>query len=146
LIPKVGFGSQMRFKGSILAQANPGPGTYETGGRRGGLMYTARGRHNASLNRGRSQPGPGAYNPSDHTVYEAAPKCGFGTSTRTSDGSFRQNLASPGPGAYELQNFKATGSEAPKFSATSRRHVHDLNSYVTPGPGSYNSHVTSFGY
>jgi hypothetical protein len=148
LIPKVGFGSQMRFKGGIIAQANPGPGAYETCGRlgQGAKMYTATGRHSAALHRGRSLPGPGAYDPSAHSVYEAAPKCGFGTSTRSDGSEARRSLASPGPGAYELQNFRATGTEAPQFSAVSRRQIHDLNTYLTPGPGSYNSHITSFGY
>jgi len=44
-----------------------------------------------------------------------------------------------------MQNFKSMGKDSKKFSATSRRRVHDLSSYVTPGPGTYNAHATSFG-
>jgi hypothetical protein len=144
--PKVGFGSDRRFKDNSTPQANPGPGAYETH-KDGhvGPMFTAQGRHTAAF-RARSLPGPGAYTPTVNSVYEQAPKCGFGTATRVSDGVSRNTYSNPGPGAYELQNFRATGSEAPKFSAVSRRHRHDLDSYITPGPGSYNSHVTSFGY
>eukprot|EP00927_Polykrikos_kofoidii_P057244 TRINITY_DN51364_c0_g1_i1.p1 TRINITY_DN51364_c0_g1~~TRINITY_DN51364_c0_g1_i1.p1 ORF type:complete len:461 (-),score=80.46 TRINITY_DN51364_c0_g1_i1:61-1386(-) len=145
---KVGFGTAVRGRGSLVAQANPGPGAYEqkSGIGNGGKMFTAGGRHPTSYMRARSLPGPGAYNPSQGATLQSPPKCGFGTSTRDDVGGRARNLAMPGPGAYELQNFKSVGADAPKFSATSRRKMHDLNSYVTPGPGTYNSHVTSFGY
>lgn len=144
---KVGFGSSIRGKGSLIGQANPGPGAYEARTCLGtGHMYTARGRMTTSYLRARSQPGPGAYNPSTLTVHSQAPKCGFGTSSRDDVGAKARSLVAPGPGAYELQNFRSVGGDAPKYSATSRRRLHDLSSYVTPGPGSYNAHVTSFGY
>uniref|UniRef100_A0A7S1RFE8 Uncharacterized protein n=1 Tax=Alexandrium catenella TaxID=2925 RepID=A0A7S1RFE8_ALECA len=141
---KVGFGSSNR-KG-LVSSHNPGPGAYEA--RPGGSspMFTAGGRHPTNINRSRSQPGPGAYTPNSGQVFNATPKCGFGTSTRTDHAARSRNSTMPGPGTYEMQNFRSTGSDAPKYSATSRRRVHDLDSYVTPGPGSYNSHVTSFGY
>jgi len=143
---KVGFGSSSRSKvGS--AQANPGPGAYEARSSLGqGQMFTAGGRRPTNITRSRSQPGPGAYNPMTGQIYNAPPKCGFGTSTRTDHAAQSRNSCMPGPGTYEMQSFRSTGSDAPKYSATSRRRVHDLNSYVTPGPGSYNAHVTSFGY
>jgi hypothetical protein len=143
---KVGFGTSVRGKINGAAQANPGPGAYESKSTvGGGLMFTARGRHPTSYMRSRSMPGPGAYTPALGAAYQTSPKCGFGTSTR---GDFVGGAArgQPGPGTYEMQNFKCMGKDSKKFSATSRRRMHDLNSYVTPGPGTYNAHVTSFGH
>uniref|UniRef100_A0A7S4PSW3 Uncharacterized protein n=1 Tax=Alexandrium monilatum TaxID=311494 RepID=A0A7S4PSW3_9DINO len=143
---KVGFGSGGRSKIGAPHQ-NPGPGAYEARSTVGqGKMFTAGGRHPTNIGRSRSQPGPGAYSPSIGQVYNAVPKCGFGTSTRTDHAARNRNACMPGPGTYEMQNFATLGTDAPKYSTTSRRRVHDLNSYVTPGPGSYNAHVTSFGY
>lgn len=144
---KVGFGTSIRGKSNPAAQANPGPGAYESKSTLGGgLMFTARGRHPTSYMRSRSMPGPGAYTPSITGVYQSSPKCGFGTSTRGEFGTKSRMAGQPGPGAYELQNFKCIGKDSVKYSATSRRRMHDLNSYVTPGPGTYNAHVTSFGF
>jgi len=140
---KVGFGTSIRAKPGG-SQANPGPGAYEcrsTVG--GGVMFTARGRHVQTYMRSRSLPGPGAYSPTTNGAYQTSPKCGFGTSVR---GDFTNgDRGKPGPGTYDMQNFKTVGKDTPKYSATSRRKMHDLNSYVTPGPGTYNAHVTSFG-
>lgn len=144
---KVGFGTAVRGKGALVAQANPGPGAYEYRSCMGqGQMFTAGGRHPTSYMRARSLPGPGAYNPMTQGVFSSPPKAGFGTSTRDDIGTKTRNLVMPGPGTYELQNFKGVGTDSAKFSATSRRRLHDLNSYVTPGPGAYNAHCTSFGY
>lgn len=144
---KVGFGTSIRGKSNPAAQANPGPGAYESKSGVGqGLMFTARGRHPTSYMRSRSMPGPGAYSPTVTGVYQSSPKCGFGTSTRGEFGVKSRMGAQPGPGAYELQNFKCIGKDSVKYSATSRRRMHDLNSYVTPGPGTYNAHATSFGF
>jgi len=140
---KVGFGTSIRNKGAASSQANPGPGAYEnrsTVG--GGMMFTARGRHPQSYMRSRSLPGPGAYSPLPG-AYQTSPKCGFGTSTRGDFGG--GSRGQPGPGTYDMQNWKCVGKDSAKFSATSRRRMHDLNSYVTPGPGTYNAHATSFG-
>merc|ERR1719171_1811985 len=100
-------------------------------------MFTARGRLPTQYQRSRSLPGPGAYNPSTISVFETSQKCGFGTSTREDMGlkALRSNM--PGPGTYELQNQMSIGRDANKYSITSRRRVHDLNSYCTPGPGAY---------
>jgi hypothetical protein len=134
-------------RGPKLPEANPGPGSYELKSTVGqGLMFTARGRHPVPFTRSRSLPGPGAYNPSASSVLMQAPKCGFGTSTRTDIAGSARNLVMPGPGTYNMQQVKALGRDAPKYSATSRRRVHDLNSYITPGPGTYNSNLTCFGY
>mmetsp|Transcript_55482 Transcript_55482/g.102636 ORF Transcript_55482/g.102636 Transcript_55482/m.102636 type:complete len:120 (+) Transcript_55482:254-613(+) len=109
-------------------------------------MFTARGRQPTSYMKARSQPGPGAYSPKDHYVISGTPKCGFGTSTREELASRVSRLASlPGPGAYELHTFKTIGKDSLKFSATSRRRMHDISSYTSPGPGAYNAHVTQFG-
>mmetsp|Transcript_69256 Transcript_69256/g.149420 ORF Transcript_69256/g.149420 Transcript_69256/m.149420 type:complete len:380 (-) Transcript_69256:191-1330(-) len=139
--PKVGFGSGPRSKDSLAAQERPGPGAYEFRTSLGqGRAFTAGRRHKTSYERTRSQPGPGAYNP-NHSVFESSRKFGFGTGTRTS----MKNGDNPGPGTYEMQNVKGTGSDCPKYSCTSRRRVQDLSSYITPAPGSYNSHISSFG-
>merc|ERR1719217_858165 len=112
------------------------------------MMFTAKGKH-ASSYRERSVvgPGPGAYTPSMRCAYKEAPKCGFGTSSRDAEHArAARTQGNPGPGAYEMQYHAGIGRDAVKYSATSRRRVHDLNSYLTPGPGTYNAHVTSFGY
>lgn len=142
---KVGFGTSTRNNGQGASNVKPGPGAYEvrsTVG--GGLMFTARGRQPTSYMRSRSLPGPGAYAPTLNAAYQTAPKCGFGTSTRGDFGG-GGSRGQPGPGTYEMQNFKCVGKDSKKFSATSRRRIHDLSSYVTPGPGTYNAHATSFG-
>jgi len=142
---KVGFGTSVRNKAPPLSQQNPGPGAYEvrsTVG--GGLMFTACGRHPSTYMRSRSLPGPGAYTPVINGAYFSAPKVGFGTSTR-GDFTSPATRGQPGPGTYEMQNVKKLGIDSPKYSATSRRRTNDLDSYVTPGPGTYNAHATSFG-
>eukprot|EP00931_Biecheleriopsis_adriatica_P028966 TRINITY_DN1725_c0_g1_i3.p1 TRINITY_DN1725_c0_g1~~TRINITY_DN1725_c0_g1_i3.p1 ORF type:complete len:315 (+),score=50.04 TRINITY_DN1725_c0_g1_i3:112-1056(+) len=145
--PKVGFGGSGPARGPVHDEMGPGPGAYEMRSSLGkGLMFTARGRQPSSYMRSRSQPGPGAYDPKNNSVYMTSPKCGFGTSTRTDIAGAARSLVMPGPGTYEMQNAKALGKDGPKYSATSRRRVHDLNSYMTPGPGTYNAHTTSFGY
>jgi hypothetical protein len=142
---KVGFGTSVRGKMNSAAQANPGPGAYESKNNMGGgLMFTARGRHPTSYMRSRSMPGPGAYTPATQGVYNASPKCGFGTSIR-GDFTGGASRGMPGPGTYEMQNWQCMGRDSAKYSATSRRRMHDLNSYVTPGPGTYNAHGTAFG-
>jgi hypothetical protein len=144
--PKVGFGNSMRLKGaSAFAQSNPGPGAYEKRSTMGeGLTYTARGRLPTQYMQSKSLPGPGAYSPTELSLGASrAPSCGFGTSRRAGLTSGRE--IGPGPGSFDLQNFRSLGTESPKFSVTSRRRIQDIDSYLTPGPGSYNSQVTTFG-
>lgn len=90
-------------------------------------------------------PGPGAYDPHDRTEskFNAPAKVGFGTSTRE-DFSLKREAGKPGPGTYEMSNVKGVGKDAAKFSIRSRRKMHDLASYIEPGPGHYASHATSF--
>eukprot|EP00929_Paragymnodinium_shiwhaense_P010135 TRINITY_DN11463_c0_g1_i10.p2 TRINITY_DN11463_c0_g1~~TRINITY_DN11463_c0_g1_i10.p2 ORF type:complete len:152 (-),score=20.41 TRINITY_DN11463_c0_g1_i10:277-732(-) len=95
--------------------------------------------------RSKALPGPGAYVPRHERVLTSAYKATFGNSTREDAPTKHRNLSQPGPGAYNLQDYKKTGSEAPKFSAVPRRRIIDVQSYTTPGPGSYNTHMTSFG-
>lgn len=144
---KVGFGGISKGgRGPPVPEANPGPGAYEARTTMGqGKMFTATGRHPAYSGKSSGLPGPGAYNPSTSTVFQSPPKCGFGTSTRADIAGGLKSWAMPGPGTYDMQNMLSVGSSGPKYSATSRRRMHDLNSYITPGPGSYNSHVTMFG-
>merc|ERR1719499_1796306 len=91
-------------------------------------------------------PGPGAYDPSDRiqSKFNAPMKVGFGTNTREDSGRERAEAAKPGPGTYEMQNMRGVGSDGKKFSIKSRVRVHDLASYIEPGPGHYAAHATSF--
>jgi hypothetical protein len=147
---KVSFGGSNRPREiASPTGVNPGPGAYElrsTVG--GGLMFTARGRNVAQyLSRSRSMPGPGAYSPTTGSVFQTAPKCGFGTSSRDAENvRARRAMVNPGPGTYETDKFRAIGRDASKYSATSRHPRLNLDDYLTPGPGAYNAHVTSFGY
>lgn len=152
---RVGFGTSVR-QGLSSRIRSPGPGTYElhTCIGRGSPMFTATGKQPTSYLKKSSglcpSPGPGAYN--SGTGLDNGPKCGFGTSSRDAEirrmggmsgGEAGQN---PGPGAYDGQASMQLGACAPKFSITSRRRMHDLNSYMSPGPGAYNANITSFGY
>eukprot|EP00435_Cladocopium_sp_Y103_P061300 s825_g23.t1 len=144
--PKVSFTGGNSGRGLPLPENAPGPGAYEQRSSLGkSKMFTARGRALNSSARSRSQPGPGAYDPKVNAVLMGIPRCGFGTATRQ-DITGGSSLFGPGPGAYDLQNAMSLGKNGPKYSATSRRRVHDLDSYVTPGPGTYNAHTTSFVY
>lgn len=142
--PKIGFGSSMRLQGAIIAQSNPGPGAYEARSCLGeSQCFTAKGRHPTHYVAQKALPGPGAYTPVTTISMKHGPRAGFGTSRRDDIAPLR--TLGPGPGSYELQNYKNVGMDAPKTSMTSRRRVHDINSYLTPGPGSYNNHHTCFG-
>eukprot|EP00434_Breviolum_minutum_P027811 symbB.v1.2.024597.t1/scaffold2341.1/size81865/5 len=145
--PKVSFTGANAGRGLPLPENAPGPGAYEQRSSLGkSKMFTARGRALNSSTRSRSQPGPGAYDPKVNSVLMGIPRCGFGTATRQDITGGGSTLFGPGPGAYDLQNAMSLGKNGPKYSATSRRRVHDLDSYVTPGPGTYNAHTTSFVY
>jgi len=143
--PRTSFGGGSR--GSLATKGDaPGPGAYEAkSSMADSKMFTAGGRHYGSSVRSRMQPGPGAYDPSDRTEtkFNAPPKVGFGTSTRE-DFSLKREAGKPGPGTYEMAKAKGIGTDAAKFSIRSRRRMHDLASYIEPGPGHYASHGTSF--
>jgi hypothetical protein len=149
------FGAATR--GNLVTQNNPGPGSYDDRSKalgRGAPMLTMRSRPPAaSLTRSGSCPGPGAYQPeAAHTSVRSmrnAPRPTFGSSTRADGATSRKNLEQPGPGAYDMQSFKRTGTDVrgnPKIEMSERRPVINLESYVTPGPGSYNSQMSSFGF
>ncbi|CAE7666637.1 Pum2 [Symbiodinium pilosum] len=145
--PKVSFAGANAGRGPPLPENAPGPGAYEQRSNLGkSKMFTARGRQASSYMRSRSQPGPGAYDPKVGAVLMGIPKCGFGTSIRNDITGAARSLMLPGPGAYDMQSAMSVGKNGPKYSAASRRRVHDLDSYVTPGPGTYNAHTTSFVY
>jgi len=145
--PKVSFAGANAGRGPPLPENAPGPGAYEQRSTLGkSKMFTARGRQASSYMRSRSQPGPGAYDPKLGAVLMGIPKCGFGTSIRNDITGAARSLMLPGPGAYDMQSAMSVGKNGPKYSAASRRRVHDLDSYVTPGPGTYNAHTTSFVY
>lgn len=151
---KIGFGTSVRVPMGASVIMVPGPGAYEFKSSMGsGVMYTAQGKTASSyLQKQQDVPGPGAYTPGwryNSSIKEPT-KPGFGTSSR--DAPFERSMknpAAPGPGTYEMQNFKGLGREGIKYSAQARRRggVADTNEIVgNPGPGTYNSHVTSFGY
>jgi len=140
-----GFGTALRpGMGEGGSRLGPGPGTYEmhqlVG--RGGPMSTMRGRRGFGR-RSLSSPGPGAYN--TRSMLERGPKAGFGTSTRADETKrLEKKSGGPGPGAYDLNLYRAFGQDVPKFSISSRRVNVDLNAIMTPGPGQYNAEDSSF--
>ncbi|CAD7955815.1 unnamed protein product [Amoebophrya sp. A25] len=141
---RVTFGNAPRDKGGH-SHREPGPGTYEFRSTVGnGPRFTARGRKAfATKEKTDLTPGPGAY--SVPSLTERGVRCGFGTSTRDSAGKLvgTGRMGNPGPGAY---NLKSTLSE-PRVTLTGRmRDVGNIDHLMTPGPGQYNVHCSSFGY
>jgi len=142
-----GFGTSLRpsIGSSLHGVRAPGPGSYDMNSLvgRGGPMFTARGRRGFGR-RSLSSPGPGTYN--IRSLLEKGPKAGFGSSTRGDENKrLEKKGGSPGPGAYDMNLYRAFGQDVPKFSLTSRRTNVDLNSIMTPGPGQYKQEPT-FGY
>jgi len=117
-------------------------------------------------------PGPGAYAPipSDRDKFTAAPKFGFGSSSRdglmgvsqpgpgqykpedpnmvsarwgfgtSTRGPIGKTSSGPGPGAYELRS-TLSGSKW----TTSARRIASTGSLGTPGPGQYATHLITSG-
>merc|ERR1712070_1113160 len=143
---KFSFGGGIRFGQEGPSKQAPGPGAYNPKdpslGMDAKVGFGTSVRDKASL-ASAANPGPGAYSPTINGAYQTSPKPGFGTSTRGEMHSLPRGQ--PGPGTYETQYLKCVGKDSAKYSATSRRRLHDLSSYVTPGPGTYNAHATSFG-
>ncbi|CAD7957669.1 unnamed protein product [Amoebophrya sp. A120] len=139
---RVTFGNAPRDK-KDHKHREPGPGTYEFRSTVGhGPRFTARGRKALQKSVSDSSiPGPGAY--SIPQAFSSI-KCGFGTSTRDVAGRIagqgRQGY--PGPGAYNLPGTFAT----PKVTVTGRPVSHNIETFLTPGPGQYNVHTSGFGY
>ncbi|KAF4703990.1 hypothetical protein FOZ63_004947 [Perkinsus olseni] len=150
-----GFGTSTRppigGPGSSTAALRPGPGAYKTPQNPGGCgpRYTLRGRTkkdtlgvSAEIMR---NPGPGTYSPAsllkEHHGYS------FAHSSASSIG--KRAFKVPGPGSYSMRNVKGTGTSSPAFSMSSRPagwNVPNQWSSRVPGPGSYKSNLTSFGY
>lgn len=84
--------------------------------------------------KGTDVPGPGNYM-SSLVDKRAAPKFGFGTQKR--DGSPGMSSTFPGPGEYKLGGFM--GRDGPSVSMHNK--LKNLGSDVTPGPGTYESHL-----
>jgi hypothetical protein len=145
---KYGFGTSLRSASKSTVHETPPPGTYDVkGGVGSGCGYTQRGKPKPLVEMGMDSPGPGAYNPS-LKVFEHGARFSFGNASRDGGGPTGNDLNCPGPGAYQVQ--KTLGHHAPKFSLVSRPLGWDSagSSAVRrmPGPGAYNSHITSFGY
>ncbi|KAF4709863.1 hypothetical protein FOZ62_026411 [Perkinsus olseni] len=150
-----GFGTSTRppigGPGSSTAALRPGPGAYKTPQNPGGCgpQYTLRARTksdtlgvSAEIMR---NPGPGTYSPAsllkEHHGYS------FAHSSASSIG--KRAFKVPGPGSYSMRNVKGTGTSSPAFSMSSRPagwNVPNQWSSRVPGPGSYKSNLTSFGY
>lgn len=144
---KVGFGTAAaRGRPNPVRQCGPGPGAYKVSSgpdlARAAFMQ---GKWPRTGIRSRSEPGPGAYDASDDLTRPAAVKVGFGSSSRE-DWVSKHQRQMPGPGSYEPHKLETVGSDALMFSLASRRRCNDLSSYLSPGPGAYNSQVSSFGY
>jgi len=139
----VGFGTSARPEMG-QSKRSPGPGTYEAAsqvGRRGGPMFTARGRFSAK-DRSHSTPGPGTYSiPS--TLSGSRP--GLGISSRKDENKrMERKTRAPGPGAYDPYLYTEFGATSAKYSLYGVRK--NFAQAGTPGPGDYNTDITSFGY
>jgi len=142
VIGAAGIGKQ---RGEDIAE-NPGPGTYEKKSTLAGPSTFLAGRRRPDFRKSASMPGPTQYTPFPrHTSSTANRGAHFGTSTRGDAPTRARELSQPGPGAYNMQNFRKTGSEAPAIALRSRRLPACISHDITPGPGSYNTAMTSFG-
>lgn len=141
-----GFGGAPRGPVVKCMHVTAGPGMYTLKSTLGASCpaYTVQGkryrRHVQSLLR----PGPGSYDPSDvvDSKFATSAKVGFGTSLRE-DLHAKHVRATPGPGAYEHKG--AQLEDCGRVSLVPRRRSHNLESYLTPGPGMYDSNATLFG-
>lgn len=143
---RFGFGTSLRSAGKSTVHETPPPGTYDIRSDMGrGKSWTARGKPKPIVEAGLESPGPGAYTP-NMKVYEHGARFSFGNAGR--EGLVKSSEREcPGPGAYMVS--KTLGHDSQKFSIVSRPLGWDAPSTETrrsPGPGSYNAHITSFGY
>lgn len=78
--------------------------------------------------------GPGGYTQDSEKLKTAAPKFGFGTSTRAES---KNRLKVPGPGNYAAKTF--TGKDLPSYSmgATINYSPERKEQAKKPGPGNY---------
>jgi hypothetical protein len=144
------FGSSQRNTFKQRTTQGPSPGAYEVRGkdRKGqatlqGQPYSFVGRHPPS-EKTASAPGPGQYTPETKGMsqYEAAPKFGFGTSTRP---PLSMPKDGPAPGQYGAGPDTIVGhitlKNNPKFSF--RGKVPPVDPWTTGGPNC--SQATGFG-
>ena len=111
----------------------PGPGTHEPNKRVDIPSMKFGSGQRSSLDSKSFAPGPGQYAQDTEKLKSAAPRFGFGTSTRN-DGKTK-NV--PGPGNYKTQSF--TGKDQPSFSmgAQSTYSPERKEQAHKPGPGNY---------
>mmetsp|Transcript_150127 Transcript_150127/g.482528 ORF Transcript_150127/g.482528 Transcript_150127/m.482528 type:complete len:377 (-) Transcript_150127:52-1182(-) len=144
---KSGFGGAPRGAVVRCFHVTAGPGQYALKSTLSDSpAFTATGKRYRRSVKSLLRPGPGSYEPSVSRTsqFAAAPQVGFGTMSRPE--MFSKHLAAnPGPGTYPTKSYMGT-AEFGKFSIVSRRRTHDLQPYVQPGPGQYDSHAGSFGY
>lgn len=143
---KASFGTAPRGRCVAPIRASgPGPGAYmPKSDFCSGPAFSAAGKRVRHPLKTRNQPGPGAYNPSMALTWQASRQAGIGTAMRE-DYIAKSEKVAPGPGHYGMQNSQGIGTNSAKFSVTSRRQSHSLDSSILPGPGMYST-GTSFGY
>lgn len=145
---KVGFSQAPRCRANAVRADGPGPGAYEIKKLDGGRAFTQKGRSPHEYAPLKALPGPGNYDPkeTETSKYGRQPKVGFGTSARE-DFVAKHQKPAPGPGMYDIDQYTLMGRNSAKFSIMSRRRDPvNFNTYVTPAPGWYDNHATSFGY
>jgi len=141
-----GFGKSPRQSVQSARELNPGPGAYNPATDKAlgstGPKYSASPR--PAERRMADTPGPGAYKYDPETMVAhsqqarpRSPQWGFSTSPREG----RQGALSPGPGAYNNSHKDLAG---PKYTMRTKQSKKPLPG--SPGPGAYDSNVTSFGY
>ena len=93
----------------------------------------------SSLNSKSISPGPGNYAQNTESLKQAAPKFGFGSSTRAD----LKKLQVPGPGNYAAKDF--TGKDLPSYSmgATSTWSPEKKEQAHKPGPGNYSPETSA---
>jgi len=113
----------------------PGPGSYYydkgIGDGKPKHVIVSRKADPSQTAKDKSQPGPGAYQPSWNFSKKSEPKIGMGTSSR--DGFYKPSDA-PGPGFYDTRQ-KLGG---PKWGFGSSARTERNSKANEPGPGSYN--------
>lgn len=148
---KVGFGFCRRGELKPVISDGPGPGSYEVKSTLGGLRFPQKGKLIRRFNPTDALPGPGQYDPRSpdkctQSHERSAPMIGFGTGTRT-DYSKKFCQRTPGAGAYDPDVHKNFGVQCKAHSIKGRHNApSSFFPYISPGPGTYDAHGTSFGY
>mmetsp|Transcript_105641 Transcript_105641/g.192208 ORF Transcript_105641/g.192208 Transcript_105641/m.192208 type:complete len:624 (-) Transcript_105641:26-1897(-) len=145
---KVGFSTAPRGRLNGVRAEGPGPGAYEIRKLDGGPAFKQKGRYPIQYEPLKNCPGPGNYDPKHHYTsnQKRVQQVGFGTSARE-DFIAKHQTPVPGPGLYDVDKHAVIGKHSMKSSIRSRpRDPMNFNTYVTPAPGWYDNHATSFGY